>query len=571
MAAGIHHCGNYKAEAIPKSFIGAWLVLLMGVSVYIRVHGADGYHFSNDEAMVFNVANGRTLKEVVHLSLYEVHPPLFYMLLHYWMAISTDPAFVRGFSLLFGILTILLYYRIGKFLSGEFTGLCAAALVAFSPGWIVQSYLLRQYATFIFFLSCAFYSYLVWQRNRRPASLLAYMGFACIACFMHFSGILAIFCIAAYEMGVLYLRMIGWKTALCWALVNLPPALITLSAYHFCEPTITNVKDYVDASGTDPVTHASYMAWKALLFYPLNVTFYLFSTPLIALLMLVLCPIIGRKNPELRPFLMLSGIVLALGTLLCATQAYSIVSARHDMWTFPFLTVTAAWTLSDLYVRYGRKTPWSLSFPQNAFMAILLLIIGWAMVDPSARFADLFEYQVPEKQWQALSRYVDTLGPSDLIVANRDDAILLQNTYPYLDEAASSTAVLMPLRHTHMLFGPVHRRYFKGNLLAEMLNDARARGLLEGITRLVFYQTQWALILDPDLTLCPASDKQVIAFPQSNPAPAFRSRLSSVNYATLTIVPASGFLNQIVFPQDTIHPCLRGKHDPFYVPPSKDR
>jgi hypothetical protein len=553
---------------ISKPFIWAWLALLIAVAVYIRIHGADQYHFNNDEAMHFNVAGGRTLGEVLRFSLYEVHPPLLYLLLHGWMAISADPAFVRGFSLLFGTLTILLYYRIGAFLGDEFTGLCAAALVAFSPGWIIQSYVVRQYAVFLFFLSCALYFYLVWQRNRTAASLLSYSGFASIACLGHFSGILAIFCIAAYETIVLWLHKASLKTILGWALAHVPAVLITLTAYYFCRPTLLNVSAYVDASLFEPITHASYSPWKLLLYYPLNLALYLFSTPLEALLMLLLCPLIGRNIPAVRPFLLLSGIALALGEALYITRAYSIMSPRHDMWTFPFMTLAAAGTLSHLCARCITK--YAAASPSLWYrgMAILLLAAGVVLYDPKARFADIFEYQVPEAQWQALSRFADTLGPSDLIVANRDDAILLKNNYPYMQGtsyATSDAAIVMPFRHTRILFSPVNRRFFKGEFLADMLTDAHARGLMKNVDRLVFYQTQWAVILDPDLTLCPVSGKKIIAFAQSNPITGLRPRALRPNYATLTMVPEHAFM-ELLSPPGNVQGCLRGKHDPLYVP-----
>ncbi len=62
------------------------------------------------------------------------HPPLYYILLHYWISLGGDTAYnVRMLSTVFGTATIPFVYLIGKRLSGAVVGLVAALLVAISP------------------------------------------------------------------------------------------------------------------------------------------------------------------------------------------------------------------------------------------------------------------------------------------------------------------------------------------------------------------------------------------------------------------------------------------------------
>ena len=54
------------------------------------------------------------------------HPPLYYLLLHSWIARYGDtPYYVRLFSVLFGVGTVPVIYLIGKRMSGATTGLVA--------------------------------------------------------------------------------------------------------------------------------------------------------------------------------------------------------------------------------------------------------------------------------------------------------------------------------------------------------------------------------------------------------------------------------------------------------------
>jgi uncharacterized membrane protein len=61
------------------------------------------------------------------------HPPLYYTLLHFWMWMGDSETVVRGFSALWGILTLPAIYAIGARIGGRATGLLAALILALSP------------------------------------------------------------------------------------------------------------------------------------------------------------------------------------------------------------------------------------------------------------------------------------------------------------------------------------------------------------------------------------------------------------------------------------------------------
>ena len=191
----INNSVNYKISSI---FSKIWLLLLIIVAIYVRINGADTYYYHVDELMHINIAKGETLKETMQFSLLETHPPLGHIVRHYWQEISGEMWFSRSLSLVFGIVMIPLYFAIGKKLNGELTGMCAAALVAFSNACVVQSYVVRNYSMFTVFLSAAFYCYLLWRDKKKNMKLLASYGmFALLACLTHFSGIFAVFLFCA--------------------------------------------------------------------------------------------------------------------------------------------------------------------------------------------------------------------------------------------------------------------------------------------------------------------------------------------------------------------------------------
>ena len=100
------------------------------------------------------------------------HPPLYYLLLHYWIALNgATPYYARLLSVLFGAGTIPIIYLIGKRMSGAVVGLAAAVLMAFSPFNIYFAQETRMYTLLAFNAAVAIYalvSLLTDSRSVRP-------------------------------------------------------------------------------------------------------------------------------------------------------------------------------------------------------------------------------------------------------------------------------------------------------------------------------------------------------------------------------------------------------------------
>ena len=87
------------------------------------------------------------------------HPPLYYLLLHYWVALNRDtPYYVRMLSVLFGAGTIPIIYLIGKRMSGAIMGLVAAVILALSLFNIYYAQETRMYTLLTFNAAVAIYA-----------------------------------------------------------------------------------------------------------------------------------------------------------------------------------------------------------------------------------------------------------------------------------------------------------------------------------------------------------------------------------------------------------------------------
>jgi len=87
------------------------------------------------------------------------HPPLYYTLLHFWMALlGDDPAAARALSAMCGTLTIPVIYLLGRRLADEKVGLLAALILAVSPFHVRFAQEARMYTLLALNVSLALYA-----------------------------------------------------------------------------------------------------------------------------------------------------------------------------------------------------------------------------------------------------------------------------------------------------------------------------------------------------------------------------------------------------------------------------
>jgi len=140
--------------------LAPWLVIIITlIGGFLRVFllGIKGMWF--DETFSVWVANQGVVDMLQWIARIDQHPPLYYLLLHYWIALNGDTPFdVRLLSALFGALTIPIIYLIGKRISGVTMGLVAALILALSPFNIRFAQETRMYTFLAFNAAVAIYA-----------------------------------------------------------------------------------------------------------------------------------------------------------------------------------------------------------------------------------------------------------------------------------------------------------------------------------------------------------------------------------------------------------------------------
>ncbi len=151
-----------------------WLLLaLLLLSFFLRVYRLGDQRVWWDEG--FSVWLARfSLLDIARETGNDVHPPLYFWVLHLWRSVFNDSEFaLRLPSAFFGTLTVAMTAVLGRAIGGRATGILAALLLTISRFAISYSQEIRMYALASFLAVLALWAARqVWERGRRSDWLL---------------------------------------------------------------------------------------------------------------------------------------------------------------------------------------------------------------------------------------------------------------------------------------------------------------------------------------------------------------------------------------------------------------
>ncbi len=122
-----------------------WLFSILVLSAALRFYNLAGQSFWSDEGNSLVMAH-RSMTAIWHYAAEDIHPPLYYWLLHIWQWLFGDSEFaLRSLSVVLGIFLVWAIYFLAKKLWGRTTGLFAAYLAAINPFLIYYAQEVRMY------------------------------------------------------------------------------------------------------------------------------------------------------------------------------------------------------------------------------------------------------------------------------------------------------------------------------------------------------------------------------------------------------------------------------------------
>ena len=169
------------------------LMLLIGVGSFLRFYNLGTESIWLDEAASIRCSSADIVSIIHNAGPTQNHPPLYFIILHFWMKLfgSTEVA-TRSLSTIFGIISLVPMFQVGKILFNKRVGLISCFLLAISSYHVYYSQEVRSYSLLLLLslLSYLFFIKILKKENYRY--YLCYFVANLLLGYTHIYGILII-------------------------------------------------------------------------------------------------------------------------------------------------------------------------------------------------------------------------------------------------------------------------------------------------------------------------------------------------------------------------------------------
>jgi uncharacterized membrane protein len=179
--------------------------------------------------------SGHGLSEVRGVLKRNVHLPLYFYIMHYWIGWFGNSEWILRFpSALFGALAVMMLFLLGRELCNLFIGLVSALFLTFSPDQIYFSQQARMYPLIMLLVISS--TFLILRIAKSPGNKWLYVGYVLVSIAGLYTHYEFVFCLAAQFVYVWLVSEQGRKQWRYWiatyasiGIAFLPWVLITLA------------------------------------------------------------------------------------------------------------------------------------------------------------------------------------------------------------------------------------------------------------------------------------------------------------------------------------------------------
>lgn len=186
--------------------LGWWVVAIVGLSIGVRFYLLTNASIWSDEGFSLELI-AYPLADIWTLSGRDVHPPLFYMLLHGLVALTGSNALMwtRGFSALLGVVNVGLGIWLVRMVSTPRAAITAGWLLALLPIAVRYSQDVRMYALMGAELTGATLALVYWVlKPQKNSYLVIYVLLMASGLYTHY---FSIFCALSHWLYLLLIRL----------------------------------------------------------------------------------------------------------------------------------------------------------------------------------------------------------------------------------------------------------------------------------------------------------------------------------------------------------------------------
>ena len=168
------------------------LAIILFIGLFLRIYDLDGESMWFDEGNSVHLARLSPLEIILEPGSH-VHPPLYFITLHYWINLFGEVQFsMRFLSVIFGFLALVLMYRLGAFIFDRTTGILSTLILALSTFHIHHSQEVRMYTIVTFFILLSMYFFLKLLKEKKYINSFGYILSTAVLLYTHYSSFLII-------------------------------------------------------------------------------------------------------------------------------------------------------------------------------------------------------------------------------------------------------------------------------------------------------------------------------------------------------------------------------------------
>jgi mannosyltransferase len=196
-----------------------WAILLLGLC--LRLISLNQSLWLDEASHV--LLSGQSLNSIIFERASDFHPPLAYILWHYWQLIGTGDIILRLPSVIFGVLTIWILFHLVKKSFGENVAVISSFLLAIAPFHIYYSQEIRMYSLVTLLGVISFYFFQKLLEEKRFITSLGFIISTAALIYTHYMGIFIILSQLIYLLFNKRSQVIDWsKNYLIIGLLYLP-------------------------------------------------------------------------------------------------------------------------------------------------------------------------------------------------------------------------------------------------------------------------------------------------------------------------------------------------------------
>ncbi len=152
-----------------------------------------------DETFSIFIASQPTARIITLTAVNDAHPPLYYLLLHWWVYVfGTSAGAVRALSVPIGAAVVALTWMFGRRLVGDAAALLAAALVALAPSQVSMGQEARMYGLLALTTVGSWWALWAGVNGGRRVPWVVYTVVVAAMAYTHYYGIFVVMSHAAY-------------------------------------------------------------------------------------------------------------------------------------------------------------------------------------------------------------------------------------------------------------------------------------------------------------------------------------------------------------------------------------